>query len=215
MFAKFKWVRHFQRMAGTFDWGWVETWAWLRWQIFSWLFLSQHFRLLLYRTFYFHSKFAGSISIRNFDIPETWRKWRRRFESQLVSGCKALVQRAEAEPHLLVPHCKLIVEARDENRTCVNIWLKNIGKVKDEIVTVTVDVFFVAYHRHWPYLFCMLCMWLVHQAVRSFIEAWDVCGWGIFIGKPWAKFGMAKREVLVQCHNDSWGCGSMINFVWF
>lgn len=63
-------------------------------------------------TFYFHSKFDGSISIRNTE------KYRG---ARLVSGCKALVQRAEAEAHLLVPHCKLIVEARDENRMCISI----------------------------------------------------------------------------------------------
>ena len=27
-----------------------------------------------------------------------------------------------------------------------------------------------------------------------------MCGWTNFIGKPWAKFGMAKREGLAQCH---------------
>lgn len=139
-------------------------------------------------TFYFHSKFDGSISIRNFeDIPETRRN----------TGVQGLFPGARLWYSVLklkhICWCHIVSwlwrHEIEIGRVSVFDW-KILGKQKDEIVS-----HIIATGIH----FCMLCMWLVvcescifhsvnvwpflllpfaqplaWQAVRSFIEAWDL-----------------------------------------
>ena len=72
------------------------------------------------------------------------------------------MQRAEVEAHLLVPHCKLIVEARDESQ---EVYQYLIEKYCESKIRRNLDEFII----------CLLHIIATGisfgQAVRSFLEA--------------------------------------------